>query len=354
MTDPAAEPPWPGEELALRVTGTTEKKVFFESGQQSVRDLNRALGVLDRSLESYPSILEFGCGCGRIILWLGHLAGAASLHGVDIDERAIRWAQDNMPYATFKVNSALPPLDYPDDSFDLVYNHSVFTHLDEEYQDRWLEELRRVTKPGGTILLTVHGDEAVRYVSEMMANAGGDGDSLPQRPAAVGHRVRQPGLQRRRTVPRLLPLDLPRPLVHLRPVGGAPADQGLPAGRLSGTAGHRAHGEHFRRAGAGGGRRAARPGGREPSPPRRRRRWATRRRWPPPPRCCEQRPDVESPTNLGGRGDAQPPGPAPGAPPLRRAPAPAPRRVAGVDPGGAPHGRDPRPRGGDRRRPEPA
>jgi SAM-dependent methyltransferase len=178
MTDTAAEPPWPGEELALRVTGTTEKKIFFESGQQSVRDLNRALGVLDRSLESYPSILEFGCGCGRIMLWLGHLAGAASLHGVDIDERAIRWAQDNMPYATFKVNSALPPLDYPDDSFDLVYNHSVFTHLDEDYQDRWLEELRRVTKPGGTILLTVHGDEAVRYVSEMMANAGGDGDAL--------------------------------------------------------------------------------------------------------------------------------------------------------------------------------
>jgi SAM-dependent methyltransferase len=178
MTDTAPGPPWPGEELALRVTGSTDRKVFFESGQQSVRDLNRALGVLDRSLDSYPSILEFGCGCGRIMLWLGHLAGAVSLHGVDIDERAVRWAQANMPYATFKVNNALPPLDYPDGSFDLVYNHSVFTHLDEEYQDLWLAELRRVTKPGGTILLTVHGDEAVRYISELMANAGGDGESL--------------------------------------------------------------------------------------------------------------------------------------------------------------------------------
>jgi SAM-dependent methyltransferase len=178
MTDAATEPPWPGDELALRVTGSTDRKIFFESGQQSVRDLNRALGVLDRSLDSYPSILEFGCGCGRIMLWLGHLAGAVSLHGVDIDERAIKWAQANMPYASFKVNNALPPLDYPDASFDLVYNHSVFTHLDEEYQDLWLAELRRVTKPGGTILLTVHGDEAVRYISELMANAGGDGESL--------------------------------------------------------------------------------------------------------------------------------------------------------------------------------
>ena len=178
MTDTVTDPPWPGEELALRVTGSTDREVFFESGRQSVRDLNRALGVIDRSLESYPSILEFGCGCGRIMLWLGHLAGAVSLHGVDIDERAIKWARATMPYATFKVNNALPPLDYPDGSFDLVYNHSVFTHLDEEYQDLWLAELRRVTKPGGTILLTVHGDEAVRYISELMANAGGDGESL--------------------------------------------------------------------------------------------------------------------------------------------------------------------------------
>jgi SAM-dependent methyltransferase len=167
-------PPWPGEELVSRVTGFTDPEHFFESGQQSVRDLNRALGVIGRSLESYSTILEFGCGCGRIMLWLEHLAGSSSLHGVDIDGRAIRWAQANMPYATFSVNEPLPPLAYPDGFFDLVYNHSVLTHLDEEYQDRWLAELRRVTRPGGTILLTVHGEVAVRQNEEMTANAGGD------------------------------------------------------------------------------------------------------------------------------------------------------------------------------------
>ena len=158
----------------FRVTGLTDPDAFFASGQQSVRDLDRALGVIGRSLESYPTILEFGCGCGRIMLWLEHLAGSSSLHGVDIDDRAIRWAQANMAYATFTVNDPLPPLDYPDAFFDLVYNHSVFTHLDEEYQDKWLAELRRVTKPGGTILLTVHGEVAVRQNEEMTAKAGGD------------------------------------------------------------------------------------------------------------------------------------------------------------------------------------
>lgn len=174
MTVTATEPPWPGEELVSRVAGGTDRDAFFESGRQSVRDLNRALGFLGTSLESYSTILEFGSGCGRIMLWLEHVAANASLHGTDIDERAIRWARDNIPYATFKVNDPLPPLDYPDAFFDLVYNHSVFTHLDEEYQDQWLAELRRVTKPGGTILLTVHGDDALRYYEELSANAGGD------------------------------------------------------------------------------------------------------------------------------------------------------------------------------------
>jgi hypothetical protein len=33
----------------------------------------------------------------------------------------------------------------------------VFTHLNEDYQRAWLEELARVASPGGIVLLTVHG-----------------------------------------------------------------------------------------------------------------------------------------------------------------------------------------------------
>ena len=39
-----------------------------------------------------------------------------------------------------------------------MLGYSVFTHLDERYQDAWLHELRRVTAPGAWLLLTVHGE----------------------------------------------------------------------------------------------------------------------------------------------------------------------------------------------------
>jgi SAM-dependent methyltransferase len=154
--------PWPGDELVLRVAGGDDKKSFFESGRQSVRDIEAVLSGIGRTMDSYETILDFGSGCGRIMLWLEKLSASSSLHGVDIDKRAVEYSQRTFPYASFKVNQPLPPLDYPDGTFDLVYNHSVFTHIDEEYQDAWLAELHRVTKPGGHLVLSIHGEEALR------------------------------------------------------------------------------------------------------------------------------------------------------------------------------------------------
>jgi hypothetical protein len=91
-----------------------------------------------------------------------------------------------MPWVTASVNQPRPPLDVPDGFFDLVYNHSVFTHIDEDYQDQWLTELQRVTRPGGIVLLSVHGDHVVNEVAGASRASGGDPSSLRQRLAEHG------------------------------------------------------------------------------------------------------------------------------------------------------------------------
>jgi len=181
-----ASMPWPGEELVSRVTGATDRDRFHESGLESVRDIEAALALVRRPLASFSTMLDFGCGCGRIMLWLEHLASTSSLHGVDIDARAIGWAQENMPWATFKTNQPLPPLDYPDDYFDLVFNHSVFTHIDEHYQDQWLAELRRVTRPGGYVILSVHGEQAFLVFEEHVRKTGGDASFIREELSSRG------------------------------------------------------------------------------------------------------------------------------------------------------------------------
>ncbi|WP_293680907.1 class I SAM-dependent methyltransferase [uncultured Phenylobacterium sp.] len=55
----------------------------------------------------------------------------------------------------FEVNGHQPPLPYADQTFDLVYALSVFTHLPQDHQFAWLDELRRVLKPGRLLLTTI-------------------------------------------------------------------------------------------------------------------------------------------------------------------------------------------------------
>jgi SAM-dependent methyltransferase len=136
------------------------RALFLQTGQRSMVDLERALAAVGDTLEDHGSILEFGCGCGRIMRWMEELGRTRTLVGTDIDAVAIEWASANLPFAHFDVNEGLPPTRYRDGEFDLIINHSVFTHLDEHYQDLWLAELQRITAPEGLLVLSIHGEHA--------------------------------------------------------------------------------------------------------------------------------------------------------------------------------------------------
>ncbi len=161
MPAEALSMPVPRVELISRVSGGPDVASFFWSGRESVRELRRTLAIADRELESFESILDFGCGCGRMLLWLEELGRARELHGTDIDAEAVAWCQAHTPYAKIGLNGAEPPLRYPDGAFDLVFNHSVFTHIDRSRQDVWLSELHRVTRPGALLVLSTHGETAI-------------------------------------------------------------------------------------------------------------------------------------------------------------------------------------------------
>ena len=101
-------------------------------------------------------MLDFGCGPGRYIRHLEPLSETTEIHGADIDGQMIDWLRKNVPYGHYEVVPHEPPTSYPDAHFDLIVNHSVFTHLPEPLQDKWMAELHRITQPGGVLLLTVH------------------------------------------------------------------------------------------------------------------------------------------------------------------------------------------------------
>lgn len=130
---------------------------YRENGRVIARCLVEALhahGVVLKHLK----VLDFACGPGRVIAELAGATASCTLHGSDIDAQAIAWASQHLSsLAPFSTNTTSAPANYPDDTFDVIYSVSLFTHLDEAAQDEWLAEMRRLLKPGGVLLATTHG-----------------------------------------------------------------------------------------------------------------------------------------------------------------------------------------------------
>ena len=159
MPDSAADLPLPPYELASRVgslENTPDPWAHYESiGRASREDLLGALPA-DFSFEG-RRVLDFGCGAGRTLRHFVAAGPAAELWGCDIDQASIAWLEQSLspPLHVF-ANGELPPLDQPDESFDLVYCVSVFTHLVRSWS-AWLLELHRLLRPGGLLVATFMG-----------------------------------------------------------------------------------------------------------------------------------------------------------------------------------------------------
>ena len=147
--------PVPPARLLLRVAGTPDWRWFLESGAKAADSIRTAMLAEGAPIESLPAILDFGCGCGRVIRHFDGLK--AAMHGCDLDGAAIRWCQRNLPHARFMTNRLAPPLPYGNEQFHLVYALSVFTHFPHDLQQPWIEELTRVVAPAGYLLMSVHG-----------------------------------------------------------------------------------------------------------------------------------------------------------------------------------------------------
>jgi ubiquinone/menaquinone biosynthesis C-methylase UbiE len=137
-------------------------------GRESSRDLESAYLSTGRALKAGVvdllgpdwswegrRMLDFGCGSGRLLRQFLDEARVAEVHGSDIDEEMVSWVREHLcpPIAGAKVNGPQPPLDHPDDTFDLVTALSVFTHIADGWSE-WLLEICRVLRPGGLLIAT--------------------------------------------------------------------------------------------------------------------------------------------------------------------------------------------------------
>jgi SAM-dependent methyltransferase len=161
----AADPELPIPPLEMRMlVGPTEPAQFD----------NPTGGLVFTGLpaEQTRSVLDFGCGCGRIARQLIQQSPRPQRYeGVDLHAGMVHWASENLAprapgfrfthhdvfYPAFNPGEGKPQherMPFSDGEFSLVVAHSVFTHLLQSQAEAYLAEMARMLEPGGVLLCT--------------------------------------------------------------------------------------------------------------------------------------------------------------------------------------------------------
>jgi SAM-dependent methyltransferase len=98
-------------------------------------------------------VLDCGSGTGYSLDFLAARAPTALYLGIDQEQEAVDYARGRYPNLPFVVMNGLR-LGFPPDSFDVVLSFEVLEHLVAAQQSTYIQEIHRVLKPGGTLVLS--------------------------------------------------------------------------------------------------------------------------------------------------------------------------------------------------------
>lgn len=133
------------------------------------------------NLEDVHTILDVACGPGGWVLSVAHDFPKIQVTGVDISTRMVSYARTHamargFTNAHFKAMDVLQPLDFPENSFDLVNARTLVGLMTPQSWPILLRGLTRVCRPGGTVRLTefemsMTNSPALEILSNLMLQA---------------------------------------------------------------------------------------------------------------------------------------------------------------------------------------
>jgi ubiquinone/menaquinone biosynthesis C-methylase UbiE len=145
-------------------------------------------------LANGESVLDVGCGTGTLAIAAKRRVGqSGAVHGVDASPEMLSRAERKAKKAGVEVffkNSPAEALPFRDGQFDVVLNTVMLHHLPQKPRRQCVNEIRRVLKPGGRVLVVdfegfsdqrrtilshfhrPHGHVSAREISDLLSQAG--------------------------------------------------------------------------------------------------------------------------------------------------------------------------------------
>ena len=110
------------------------------------------------------SILDFGCGWGRIVRLLYYFSDPSLIYGCDPWDKSIQICEADRVLGNLAISDYLPSrLPFERQQFDLIYAFSVFTHLSERAAATAIDVLSGALSSQGLLVITIRPVEYWRF-----------------------------------------------------------------------------------------------------------------------------------------------------------------------------------------------
>ncbi len=146
--------PTPPDSLLFE-TGSLDYHSYQNSGQEAAAEIESLYKVFSQS--PIYSILDWGCGTGRVTRHLPDYFPGAKITGGDVNPSCIQWLQNNIQGIEWIQSSTDLSGDTISSQYDLIIALSVLTHLPASEQANWLNKLNGLLQPQGLVWLSTHG-----------------------------------------------------------------------------------------------------------------------------------------------------------------------------------------------------
>ena len=183
----AVLPAMAAADVQVRWTGSSGVTLLKQT-LDFVRSVSYAFASLTGRSLSNATVLDFGCGYGRIARLMYYFVDEGSYFGVDPWQASIDLCRGAGLTTNFLLSDYLPTeLPVGDVRFDLMYAFSVFTHLSERATLSAMRVLRKYVKPDGLLVVTIRPIEYWRHDTAVSA---AEAEALEARHRQVGFAFR--------------------------------------------------------------------------------------------------------------------------------------------------------------------
>ena len=158
----------PPEQIRICVGPFKDPKIYWDSGLVTLDRL-----ISQAGLSPDDSVLDLGCGCGRIGVHIAQwLSPSGRYVGLDDSPDMMKWCQQSLapklPNAEFvfcdvksgyenpngSLSAAEFEFPFPHNSFSFIFAESLFTHMFMDGTENYLREAFRVLRPRGRLCAT--------------------------------------------------------------------------------------------------------------------------------------------------------------------------------------------------------